>query len=629
MPGRRRRGRPAGRVTLRVAFAVAGWTVLAAGPVLAWSPPVPIDASLFAAAEEVPGAGPEAGAEATPETPDRRRREIDIGSPPADVSTGEGRLLDRPPGVPDDATLEAAGAVVGDIVIHAQDIFDPSDPAEDRVLYRFANRLHRSTRPRVIENLLLVRSGDPYSRRVLEESERLLRATRYLYDAQIRPIRYRDNRVDLEVITRDVWTLTAGIGVSRSGGENTTRFKIEDTNFLGTGRDVAIEQESNVDRDVQLVKYRDLAVAGSRTSFEMWLGENSDGSFRRLEIERPFFSLDTRRAAGLFAIDDDRVDPLYFGGGITDKFRVQRTFGEVYLGISEGLGDGIDDPSGDRGANRWIAGFTYDRHRFEPAVGEPLPSVLPEDRTLAYPWVGYQWVEDAYLEVSDVDQLRRTEDLYVGRSFSARLGYSPEELSDDRDRAVFAAAFESGFKPGSGKLLLLSGELGGRWADGSAENMLLGVSARYFQRTFKRHLFYATLAAAYADDLDEDNQLLLGGDTGLRGYPLRYQVGDRRVLLTLEQRFYTDRHLFRLLHVGGAVFVDVGRAWYEAGVHPRVLKGSVDYDTGTLSDVGFGLRLGSSRSGQGSMIHLDVAFPLNGDSSIEDVQWLVSTKETF
>ena len=66
-------------------------------------------------------------------------------------------------------------------------------------------------------------------------------------------------------------------------------------------------------------------------------------------------------------------------------------------------------------------------------------------------------------------------------------------------------------------------------------------------------------------DLDRDNQLLLGGDNGLRGYPLRFQTGDRRFLLTLEQRFYHPRQFLRLFYAGAAVFFDAGRAW-EDGV---------------------------------------------------------------
>lgn len=33
---------------------------------------------------------------------------------------------------------------------------------------------------------------------------------------------------------------------------------------------------------------------------------------------------------------------------------------------------------------------------------------------------------------------------------------------------------------------------------------------------------------------------MLGGDNGLRGYPLRYQVGTTNALITLEERFYSS-----------------------------------------------------------------------------------------
>jgi hypothetical protein len=48
---------------------------------------------------------------------------------------------------------------------------------------------------------------------------------------------------------------------------------------------------------------------------------------------------------------------------------------------------------------------------------------------------------------------------------------------------------------------------------------------------------------------------------GLRGYPLRYESGTSRGLLTVEQRFYTDWYPFRLVRFGAAIFGDVGRTW--------------------------------------------------------------------
>ena len=105
--------------------------------------------------------------------------------------------------VPDDATLESNGAVIGSITIEAASIFDVENPKEDKKLFRGANKLHRTTRDSVMRRQLTFSEGDRYSRAALDESERALRHNGYLYDASVRPFYYEDNRVDIVVRTRD------------------------------------------------------------------------------------------------------------------------------------------------------------------------------------------------------------------------------------------------------------------------------------------------------------------------------------------------------------------------------------------------------------------------------------------
>ena len=62
------------------------------------------------------------------------------------------------------------------------------------------------------------------SRQKIEETERLLRASRIRYDVEIKPVAYRDGLVDIEVSTRDAWTLDATGTFSRAGGENKTSY---------------------------------------------------------------------------------------------------------------------------------------------------------------------------------------------------------------------------------------------------------------------------------------------------------------------------------------------------------------------------------------------------------------------
>ncbi len=50
---------------------------------------------------------------------------------------------------------------------------------------------------------------------------------------------------------------------------------------------------------------------------------------------------------------------------------------------------------------------------------------------------------------------------------------------------------------------------------------------------------------------------------------------------------------------------------------------------GMLKDVGFGLRLGSSRSAFGSVVHIDLAFPLDRENNIDNVQFIVETSQQF
>ena len=119
--------------------------------------------------------------------------------------------------------LEEQNARIGTITVEPQNIFDLSNPEENKTLYRWANALHVVTKPNVIRGQLLFNEGDQYSLRLIDETERLLRQNDYLRDVQIEPVRFEDGVVDLRVATADVWTLTPSISAGREGGENQLR----------------------------------------------------------------------------------------------------------------------------------------------------------------------------------------------------------------------------------------------------------------------------------------------------------------------------------------------------------------------------------------------------------------------
>lgn len=513
----------------------------------------------------------------------------------------------------ENAWLEQNEVRIGDIRLDTRDVFDTSQPGENKSLYRLANFLHINTRESTIRNQLLFQPGDIYSRRLLDESERLLRKNRYFYDSRIFPSAYCNGVVDITVRTRDVWTLNVGASGSRNGGANKSNIEFEELNLFGSGSKLSVDLRSDIDRDAVIFEYTNPHLGRNQLGLSLTLADNTDGGTKRLLLERPFFALDSRWAAGFEYIDDERLEALYDLGEPVTRFQHSRTFGRVYGGLSKGLSDGW--------VSRWTAGLAYDANNFQPTENEPLPVVIATDRTLAYPFVGYELRQDRFSKTRNHDQISRTEDVYMGTHVSAELGYSSSAFGDANDTLIYRINAGTGLGDPEHVMWLLDAGLTGRYEDSEAVDTRLSAEGRYYRRQSANRLLFvrASLLATVSPVLDDP--VYLGGASGLRGYPLRYQGGDGKVFLTAEQRFFTNKYPFKLFRVGGAVFADVGRTWGHNAFGGESL--------GWLADIGFGLRLSPTRSGSGKMINIDIAFPLQTTPGMDKVQFLLETRHGF
>jgi outer membrane protein assembly factor BamA len=391
-----------------------------------------------------------------------------------------------------------------------------------------------------------------------------------------------------------VWTLNPGISFGRKGGANTSGLQVEELNFLGLGTQLGVGYKSGVDRDSKTAFYRDRQLGSSWWDLSARFSDNSDGRRGAFSLERPFFALDTRWAAGLLLNDDRRIDSRY-------------------IGRSAGLRNAW--------VRRWKLGASLDQGSFAHAANAPPSQQLPAQRDLLYPWAEAEWLQDEFRTERNRDQIEKTEDVALGWRARLQLGYASTALRSDRNAVMLAAAVSKGRVLSERQTLLLDLSAHGRIERGAFADSLVAAESRYYFRQSPRRLFFASLAAQWGQNLDAGRQILLGGDSGLRGYPLRYQAGTGRWLFTAEQRVFTNWYPFQLVHVGGTVFYDMGQTW---GQDPFTSRSQ-----GLLKDVGIGLRLGNSRSALGNVLHIDVAFPLDGDSSIKRVQFVVETKRRF
>lgn len=512
-----------------------------------------------------------------------------------------------------DEALEAGGARIREIRIDNRNIFDLDNPEEDKALFRAMNRLHVVTRSSIIRRQLLFEQGEPFEARLLYESERILRATNYLYDARVTVVACDEEAVDINVQTQDVWTLKPGISISRSGGETRYGFDLEEENFLGRGGSVRYARRIDEERRSTEIGYRDLNVRGRWIAVDATLADNSDGHVVALSLARPFYSLDTRWAAGGQVFDRKGDDSVFALGDEIGKYRQDVNYFDFFGGWSDGLSGGW--------VQRWVAGLVYDNREFERTPDSVDLALIPEDRRLVYPYLEYQMLEDRFIRAENLDQIYRTEDVLVGAQFRLRLGMLAGALGADRSGVVFASRARRGYGDPSRVLWEFFARASGRLEDGDFQNTLFGGGFDAYVRQSERHLLFISLDADVGEALDLDNPIEIGGDNGIRGYPLRYQRGEARARFTIEQRYFTDYYLWRLFRVGGAVFFDAGRVWGEDPFGSENL--------GLLRDVGFGLRLGSTRSSIGKMVHIDFAFPLDGDDSIDSFQFLIEGRRSF
>ena len=521
-----------------------------------------------------------------------------------------------------------SGSRVGGIHVTRLPVFDETDPAENNAVFRWGNRLHPITRARVIRRLLLFREGDAYDPRILQESARLLRAQHYLYGADVKVVPQcldetaargseHNGTVDIEVITRDVWSLAPELSFDRAGGENTFQAGLRDSNFLGSGRLVSLTHKQDVDRDSTRFVYRDNNIGGSRFATRIAAVESNDGYNHFISLERPFYALDTRRAWGARVRRGEQEESQYFRGDKISTVRQRTNDAIVSYGWSKGLRHDY--------ATRWTVGLRHQSQDLDTVPGLPNPIRVAPDRELNYPFVQFERIEDNFAIEHNLDQIYRTEDLHLGSQVFARFGLAPGAWGDGESRFVADGFARNTLYAMSGTLIRHGIAWEGFWntARSDAEDLIVEYNISYFRRLSNRKALYASARAVRAEGLASHRQVVLGGATGLRGFDNRFQTGHARLVVNVERRYYTSMHVLQLARLGWALFFDAGRTWN---------KGNDNGTAGGISaNVGIGLRLASTKAEVGRVVHVDLAFPLTqrGEPGVPGTQLVVNIKDSL
>ena len=499
------------------------------------------------------------------------------------------------------------GLPIVEITIDNGDIFDLEQEDQNLWIHRWANKLHINTRKSTIEQQLLFVLKDGYNQQLIDETERLLRSRSYIHDANITAEIVCGKGVKLTVVTTDNWTLTPSITVSRSGGETRTAFEIEESNLLGLGTEIKILTESDEERDSNAFVYRDKNWLGELKGLKLELADNSDGHLYEVDIDRPFIKLDSKYAWSVGASSVEKENPVYEDG---DEIAKVGESSDSLL-LSYGWSDGLVDGS----VSRYRLGWFADKLRYE-TVDDPNIE-LPEDVDKSYPFFEYQHLKVKYVQRVNFRVMGITEDIELGSSLRARVGWKDEAYESTQEGHVVELDYKFGNFISTHTLgvfqLGLSHE-SNKTIDDTGRALMQGQLYN-FRGVNHSYVFSSRLEAAQNPELFE--RIEVGGDSGLKGYPVRFQNGERAFTLSAERREYFNVYLWQLFKFGFAVFAEAGSAW-DSGDNPV-----------WLSDVGTGLRLVSTRQSSSKVLHIDIAVPLSEKDEIDDYQLYVKARTEF
>ena len=518
-----------------------------------------------------------------------------------------------PAAVPPDVST---GPVIAEIIIERANVFDPNVKGEDSWAFQTANKLHFITREKIVRDELLFAPGERWDALRVLESERNMRSGYPYRRAEITPVPRPDGRVDALVRTQDAWSTNPQIGLGTSGGQSSASFGIEENNLLGYGKSINFSHSEGQStagyQRSNSYGYGDPRFLGTRLALGAAYSKSNNADTESTSLTRPFYSLATGRAVTVSWRNANSIGTEVRDGSDYSKFAERNRVVNAEYGLR-------------LNQDRWFvqrveAGWYENRAVFGRTDETPgtLPGTQPANLNMSGPTIGYSWIQPRYVKETYIDRMERIEDFNLGNELRARTGYMARGTGSDEDRWIFNLADQQGLGLGEGRFALAGVGLSGRIFNNKLENGLATANFNFFWKNYiwtRTRTLVAHVEAAQGHSLDLENQIILGGSNGLRGYKNDAFVGGRSILMNLEDRFFFDGEYFHLVRFGGAVFVESGSVVPEgSGFSPARFR----------SDVGAGLRAASTRSTSGNVVRMDIAYALNGGPG--GSRWVVSLR---
>lgn len=407
--------------------------------------------------------------------------------------------------------------------------------ADQNFLRKAGNGMHIKTRGITIRNLLLFHKNQPFNSILVIESERLIRAQKYVHDVafSVVPSGRNSDSVDVFIRELDRWSIVPAGAVSAAK----VFVGLSDNNFLGLGHDFSDSFARNFNTGINSFN-TDYFIPNIRNTYiNAMLHYSFDGTgnySRGLAVDRPFFSPLAKWAAGVIIMSQAREDTLDAIDPAFVPYKLQFNTRDVWAGKAVQIfKNSIDREL----ITNLVFTARYLRIRYSekpPAENDPFHIYSDEDFYLGgIAITSRKYVQDKYIFKYGI-----IEDVPVGRVYSLTAGY---QVKEDSRRLYLGMRFSSGdyYKWG---YLSSNLEYGTFYNDSHAEQGIFTAGINYSTVLFEigkwKFRQFVKPQMTIGINWQPYDSLTLNDGYGLDGFKSPLLSGTKRLLVTLQTQSY-------------------------------------------------------------------------------------------
>ncbi len=441
------------------------------------------------------------------------------------------------------------GKIIRKIKIITLDPFGYSDKDSlqipKRFLYKTGNLLHIKSKEFAISNLLLINKNKPLDTLLIKESERLIRSKRFVSSVTSSLDLIRADSVDIVIRVLDSWSLVPEFSSSTSK----SNFSFSENNLLGFGHRFQNSYSKSLSGSEEgySTSYSIPSILNTFISAEISYDIGFDGSFDKyLKVERPFYSIYSRWASGLFVGQRFEKKYVFDINSIESIEQSRFNYQDYWAGHAIQI---LKRKTANNRATNFITTLRYyNKNYLEKPIITSENFNFYSDEKLYLVGLGLssrKFTQDKYIFNFNV-----VEDVASGFIYNVTTGY---QLKNKETKYYCGAKIALGDYFSFG---YLSGDAqyGTFVKDMKSSQTTASIQLIYFTNLFKKgrwkFRYFANPQFVFgANRLDSDSdRLTLSGATGIKGFDSQNLFGTQKIILNLQTQVYSPWRLlgFRL-----------------------------------------------------------------------------------